>query len=159
MSDQQISGIRNGNTNNINVQIISNPAPRVVWHVDDYKVPEGTQNGRYESQHPEHVGNDKYNVTLHINNFNQGDTNKIYNLKAENPLGITEYIIHLNGLDDGTEVTGLEMSSIIGIVVGAILLAILAVGVLTLAAKRKWCFGGKYLAYWKYSGVLSFEGQ
>lgn len=142
MSDQQISGIKSGDTNTINIQIASNPAPRVEWRVDDYKVPEGTQNGRYEAQHAEPVGNDKYNVTLHINNFNQGDSNKIYYLRASNPLGFADYIVHLNGLDDGTAVTGLEVGSIIGIVVGAILLAVLAVIVLTLAAKRKWCFRG-----------------
>lgn len=151
MSDQQISGMKSGDINTIQLQIISNPAPYVEWRVDDYRVPEGTENGRYVAMPPEPVGHDRYNVTFHINNFNQADTTKIYYLKATNPLGVTEYIVHLNGLDDSTAVTGLEVGSIIGIVLGAIILAVLAVLVLTLAAKRKWCFKGNFLEIFQFS--------
>lgn len=132
-----------GQTALVNVTITSNPRPIIEWAVDNIRIPQGTQNQRYESYQPIDLGNGTYNVTLVIAGLTIDDTTKTYYLKASNEFGIQDYSVRISS-SPHTADTGIDIGSIVGIIVGVAILLIIVSVIIFARATGKWCFSGKF---------------
>lgn len=142
LAEVKIFGVVLSSTALINVTILANPRPRTEWIVDGVAIPQGTQNGRYESYEPVDLGNGVFNVTLSIAGLTLEDTTKEYNLKASNEYGVTDYSVRISSSEAAVE-TGLDIGSIIGIIVGVAVLLIIIVLIVVARVTGKWCFSGE----------------
>lgn len=127
----------------VTVTIQSNPKPITEWIVDGERISQGRQSNRYEANEPVDLGNGVYNVTLSVAGLTEADTKKVYNLRASNEIGTTDYVIRISS-SGPTIVTGLDLGSIIGILIGVAILIIL-IGIIVFArATGRWCFAGEF---------------
>ncbi|XP_030384141.1 fasciclin-3 isoform X2 [Scaptodrosophila lebanonensis] len=126
----------------VNMTIRSSPTPRIEWTIDGAVVPQGTTNDRFSAYEPQYLGNDYYNVTLAIAGLTLEDTTKIYNLRASNALGSTDYQVRISSSSRPPS-TGLDVAAIVGIVVAVAVLVLIVLLVLFARATGRWCFGGK----------------
>ncbi|KAG4079442.1 hypothetical protein HA402_005139 [Bradysia odoriphaga] len=138
----KVYGVILGSDAVINATIKANPRPRTEWIVDGIAIPQGTQNGRYESYEPIDLGGGVFNVSLTIASLTLEDTTKMYYLKASNEFGTQEYSVRISS-SEAAAVNGLDTAAIIGIVVGVAVLIIIVVLVVVARATGKWCFAGK----------------
>ncbi|XP_037041947.1 fasciclin-3 isoform X3 [Bradysia coprophila] len=138
----KVYGVILGSDAVINATIKANPRPRTEWIVDGIAIPQGTQNGRYESYEPIDLGSGVFNVSLTIASLTLEDTTKMYYLKASNEFGTQEYSVRISS-SEAAAVNGLDTAAIIGIVVGVAVLIIIVVLVVVARATGKWCFAGK----------------
>ncbi|KAJ6633129.1 Fasciclin-3, partial [Pseudolycoriella hygida] len=139
-----VYGVVLGSDAVINATINSNPRPRTEWLIDGVSIPQGTQNGRYESYEPVDLGGGVFNVSLTIAGLTLEDTTKEYFLKASNEFGTQDYTVRISSLEAAAP-NGLDMAAIIGIVVGVAVLLIIVVLVVVARATGKWCFAGASL--------------
>lgn len=137
----QVFGVVLGSTAFINVTINANPRPRTEWNVDGTTIPQGQQHERYESYEPIDLGGGVFNVTLSIAGLTNEDTLKDYHLKASNEFGTTDYIVRISS-SQAAAASGLDLGSIIGIVVGVAVLLIIIALVVVARLTGKWCFAG-----------------
>ncbi|XP_030384142.1 fasciclin-3 isoform X3 [Scaptodrosophila lebanonensis] len=128
----------------VNMTIRSSPTPRIEWTIDGAVVPQGTTNDRFSAYEPQYLGNDYYNVTLAIAGLTLEDTTKIYNLRASNALGSTDYQVRISSSSRPPS-TGLDVAAIVGIVVAVAVLVLIVLLVLFARATGRWCFGGATL--------------
>lgn len=126
----------------INATINANPRPRTEWTVDGNTIPQGSQNGRYESYEPVDLGGGVFNVSLTIASLTLEDTTKTYILRASNEFGQQEYFVRISS-SEAAPPTGLDMAAIIGIVVGVAVLLIIVALVIVARVTGKWCFAGE----------------
>ncbi len=126
----------------INATIAANPRPRTEWTVDGVTIPQGTQNGRYESYEAFDLGNGIFNVSLTIASLTLEDTTKTYYLRASNEFGSQDYTVRISS-SEAAAPSGLDMAAIIGIVVGVAVLLIIVALVVVARATGKWCFAGE----------------
>lgn len=138
----KVYGVILGSDAVINATIKANPRPRTEWIVDGVAIPQGSQNGRYESYEPMDLGNGVFNVSLTIASLTLEDTTKMYYLKASNEFGTQEYSVRISS-SEAAAVNGLEMGAIIGIVVAVVVVIIIVVLVVVARATGKFCFAGE----------------
>lgn len=130
-----------GSTALINITINSNPRPRTEWTIDGNTFEQGRQHERYEAYEPIDLGGGVFNVTLSIAGLTNEDTLKDYHLKASNEYGSTDYIVRISS-SQAAAATGLDLGSIIGIVVGVCVLLVIIALVVVARLTGKWCFAG-----------------
>lgn len=110
--------------------------------IDGVSIPQGTQNGRYESYEPVDLGGGVFNVSLTIASLTLEDTTKDYYLKASNEFGTQDYTVRISSSEAAIS-NGLDTAAIIGIVVAVAILLIIVVLVIVARATGKWCFAGE----------------
>lgn len=142
LPEVKVYGVILGSDATINATINANPRPRTEWIVDGLSIPQGTQNGRYESYEPIDLGGGVFNVSLTIASLTLEDTTKTYYLKASNEYGTQDYTVRISS-SEAAAPSGLDMAAIIGIVVGVAVLIIIVVLVVVARATGKWCFAGE----------------
>ncbi|XP_078050801.1 fasciclin 3, partial [Augochlora pura] len=127
----------------VNVTIYANPRPRFLWRVNDEKINEGRpdESNRLETSTAVDLGRGAWSVILSIDSVQKSDTEKVYVLEARNDEGAYEYSIVLS---TSTEPAGVDLDagSIIGIVVGALLLILVSFLFIFARATGRWCFAG-----------------
>lgn len=138
----KVYGVILGSDAIINATINSNPRPKTEWIIDGVSIPQGTQNGRYESYEPIDLGGGVFNVSLTIASLTLEDTTKNYYLKASNEFGSQDYTVRISSSEAAIS-NGLDMAAIIGIVVGVAVLLIIVALVIVARATGKWCFAGE----------------
>lgn len=141
MSQIDIYGLVLGQTAFVTVTIAANPRPRTEWIVAGVPIPQGTQNGRYESNEPVDLGNGQFNVTLTIAGMTLEDTTKNYYLKASNTYGSQDYTVRISSSEE--EASILDTGSIVGIVVAIAVILIVVMLIIFARVTGRWCFGGK----------------
>lgn len=138
----KVYGLELGSSAIVNVTIRANPRPKTEWNIDGQVIRQGEQISRYEAYEPVDLGNGVFNVSLSIAGLTLDDTNKVYNLKANNDFGQQDYHIRISS-SPASLTTGLDMGAIVGIVLGIAVLLIVIVVVVFARATGRWCFGGK----------------
>ncbi|XP_076642737.1 fasciclin 3 isoform X2 [Halictus rubicundus] len=127
----------------VNVTVYANPRPRFLWRVNDEKITEGRpdESNRLETSTAVDLGNGAWSVILTIDSVQKSDTEKEYILEARNDEGAAEYSIVLS---TSTEPAGVDLDagSIIGIVVGVLLLILIGFLFIFARATGRWCFPG-----------------
>ncbi|XP_076382514.1 fasciclin 3 isoform X4 [Megalopta genalis] len=144
----------------VNVTIYANPRPRFLWRVNDEKINEGRpdESNRLETSTAVDLGRGAWSVILTIDSVQKSDTEKAYVLEARNDEGAYEYSIvlststepagalsHFYGkLSEHMHALGVDLDagSIIGIVVGALLLILAAFLFIFARITGRWCFAG-----------------
>lgn len=127
----------------VTATIQANPKPLTEWVVDGERIGQGRQLSRYEAYEPVDLGNGVYNVTLSVAGLTEADTKKVYNLRASNDFGTTDYVVRISS-SGPTLANGLDLGSIIAILIGVAILIIL-IGVIVFArATGRWCFAGEF---------------
>ncbi|XP_076642738.1 fasciclin 3 isoform X3 [Halictus rubicundus] len=125
----------------VNVTVYANPRPRFLWRVNDEKITEGRpdESNRLETSTAVDLGNGAWSVILTIDSVQKSDTEKEYILEARNDEGAAEYSIVLS---TSTEPAGVDLDagSIIGIVVGVLLLILIGFLFIFARATGRWCF-------------------
>ncbi|XP_076278244.1 fasciclin 3 isoform X3 [Lasioglossum baleicum] len=125
----------------VNVTIYANPRPRFLWRVNDEKITEGRpdESNRLETSTAVDLGRGAWSVILTIDSVQKSDTEKEYILEARNDEGAAEYSIVLS---TSTEPAGVDLDagSIIGIVVGVLVLILIGFLFIFARATGRWCF-------------------
>lgn len=127
----------------VNITITANPRPTIEWLIDGTTLRQGQRFGRYEANIPVDLGDGTYNATLAIAGLTVEDTTKTYNLKASNDFGHSEYTVFISSSPHVAE-TGIDTSSIIGIIIGVAILLVIVSVIVFARATGKWCFSGKF---------------
>ncbi|XP_066602307.1 fasciclin-3 isoform X2 [Prorops nasuta] len=132
-----------GRPGTVNVTVWANPKPHFLWRVNNENIAEGRQDEskRLEASAAMDLGRGAWSVILTIDNVQKSDTEKEYILNARNEEGTYEYRIVLS---TSTEPAGVELDagSIIGIVVGALVLILAVFLIIFARATGRWCFAG-----------------
>ncbi|KOC60726.1 Fasciclin-3, partial [Habropoda laboriosa] len=128
----------------VNVTVYANPRPRFLWRVNDEKINEGRpdESNRLETSTAVDLGRGAWSVILTIDSVQKSDTEKVYILEARNDEGANEYRIILS---TSTEPAGVDLDagSIIGIVVGGLVLILLVFILIFARATGRWCFAAR----------------
>jgi hypothetical protein len=95
-----ISGLTIGNSADIEVFIRANPKPRLQWTVDGKVLREGTQDNKYVVNSAVQVEDGRYSAKLTVIELTLQDTTKVFNLRADNEFGSTDYQIRIGGSPD-----------------------------------------------------------
>lgn len=138
----KVYGLELGSTAIVNITIRANPRPRTEWSVEGLTIRQGEQKSRYEAYEPVDLGNGIFNVSLAIAGLTLEDTQKLYNLRADNEFGQQDYAVQISS-SPASLTTGLDLGAIVGIVVGIAVLLIVVIIVVFARATGRWCFGGK----------------
>ncbi|SPP79021.1 fasciclin-3 isoform X2 [Drosophila guanche] len=141
-SEASVYGLYLDHTAIVNITIRASPLPRIEWTIEGLVVSQGRTEGRYSAYEPQYLGNDEYNVTLAIAGLTLEDTTKIYNLRATNELGLTDYQVRISSSSKPPS-NSLDVAAIVGIVVAVAVLVLVVLLVLFARATGRWCFGGK----------------
>ncbi|BFF96282.1 fasciclin-3 [Drosophila madeirensis] len=141
-SEAAVYGLYLDHTAIVNITIRASPLPRIEWTIEGLVVSQGRTEGRYSAYEPQYLGNDEYNVTLAIAGLTLEDTTKIYNLRATNELGLTDYQVRISSSSKPPS-NSLDVAAIVGIVVAVAVLVLVVLLVLFARATGRWCFGGK----------------
>lgn len=126
----------------VNITIKASPQPKIEWTIDGAIVSQGRSDGRYSAYEPQYLGNDEYNVTLAIAGLTLEDTTKVYQLRATNELGMTDYQVRISSSSKPPS-SSLDVAAIVGIVVAVAVLVLIVLLILFARATGRWCFGGK----------------
>ncbi|XP_076248903.1 fasciclin 3 isoform X2 [Calliopsis andreniformis] len=144
----------------VNVTVYANPRPHFLWRVNDEKINEGRpdESNRLETSTAVDLGRGAWSVILTIDSVQKSDTEKEYVLEARNGEGAYEYRIvlststepagafsHFYGkLSEHMHALGVDLDagSIIGIVVGALVLILIVCLLIFARATGRWCFAG-----------------
>ncbi|XP_066602319.1 fasciclin-3 isoform X4 [Prorops nasuta] len=133
-----------GRPGTVNVTVWANPKPHFLWRVNNENIAEGRQDEskRLEASAAMDLGRGAWSVILTIDNVQKSDTEKEYILNARNEEGTYEYRIVLS---TSTEPAGVELDagSIIGIVVGALVLILAVFLIIFARATGRWCFAAR----------------
>ncbi|XP_022232512.2 fasciclin-3 isoform X2 [Drosophila obscura] len=141
-SEASVYGLYLDHTAIVNITIRASPSPRIEWTIEGLVVSQGRTEGRYSAYEPQYLGNDEYNVTLAIAGLTLEDTTKIYNLRATNAIGLTDYQVRISSSSKPPS-NSLDVAAIVGIVVAVAVLVLVVLLVLFARATGRWCFGGK----------------
>lgn len=95
-----ISGLTIGNRADIEVFLRANPKPRLQWTIDGKTLKEGTQDNKYVVNSAVLMADGRYSAKLTIIELTLQDTTKVYNLRADNEYGATDYPIRIGGSPD-----------------------------------------------------------
>ncbi|KZC10324.1 Fasciclin-3 [Dufourea novaeangliae] len=133
-----------GREGHVNVTVYANPKPHFLWRVNNEKILEGhlDQSHRLQTSTAVDLGRGAWSVILTIDSIQKSDTEKEYILEARNDEGAYEYRIVLS---TSTEPAGVDLDtgSIIGIVVGALVLLLLVFVLIFARATGRWCFAAR----------------
>ncbi|XP_039479876.1 fasciclin-3 isoform X1 [Drosophila santomea] len=140
--DAAVYGLYLEHTAIVNITIRASPQPKIEWTIDGAIVGQGRTDGRYSAYEPQYLGNDEYNVTLAIAGLTLEDTTKIYNLRASNELGLTDYQVRISSSSKPPS-SSLDVAAIVGIVVAVAVLVLVVLLIVFARATGRWCFGGK----------------
>ncbi|XP_017012223.2 fasciclin-3 isoform X3 [Drosophila takahashii] len=140
--DAAVYGLYLEHTAIVNITIRASPQPKIEWTIDGAIVGQGRTDGRYSAYEPQYLGNDEYNVTLAIAGLTLEDTTKIYNLRASNELGSTDYQVRISSSSKPPS-SSLDVAAIVGIVVAVAVLVLVVLLIVFARATGRWCFGGK----------------
>ncbi|XP_017132229.1 fasciclin-3 isoform X3 [Drosophila elegans] len=140
--DAAVYGLYLEHTAIVNITIRASPQPKIEWTIDGAVVGQGRTDGRYSAYEPQYLGNDEYNVTLAIAGLTLEDTTKIYNLRASNELGLTDYQVRISSSSKPPS-SSLDVAAIVGIVVAVAVLVLVVLLIVFARATGRWCFGGK----------------
>ncbi|XP_026844848.1 fasciclin-3 isoform X2 [Drosophila persimilis] len=140
--EASVYGLYLDHTAIVNITIRASPLPRIEWTIEGLVVSQGRTEGRYSAYEPQYLGNDEYNVTLAIAGLTLEDTTKIYNLRATNELGLTDYQVRISSSSKPPS-NSLDVAAIVGIVVAVAVLVLVVLLLLFARATGRWCFGGK----------------
>ncbi|XP_044315571.1 fasciclin-3 isoform X2 [Drosophila rhopaloa] len=140
--DAAVYGLYLEHTAIVNITIRASPQPKIEWSIDGAVVGQGRTDGRYSAYEPQYLGNDEYNVTLAIAGLTLEDTTKIYNLRASNELGLTDYKVRISSSSKPPS-SSLDVAAIVGIVVAVAVLVLVVLLIVFARATGRWCFGGK----------------
>ncbi|KAH8334069.1 hypothetical protein KR059_006355 [Drosophila kikkawai] len=140
--DAAVYGLYLDHTAIVNITIKASPQPKIEWTIDGAIVSQGRTDGRYSAYEPQYLGNDEYNVTLAIAGLTLEDTTKVYQLRATNELGMTDYQVRISSSSKPPS-SSLDVAAIVGIVVAVAVLVLIVLLVLFARATGRWCFGGK----------------
>ncbi|XP_017152958.1 fasciclin-3 isoform X1 [Drosophila miranda] len=140
--EASVYGLYLDHTAIVNITIRASPLPRIEWTIEGLVVSQGRTEGRYSAYEPQYLGNDEYNVTLAIAGLTLEDTTKIYNLRATNDLGLTDYQVRISSSSKPPS-NSLDVAAIVGIVVAVAVLVLVVLLLLFARATGRWCFGGK----------------
>ncbi|XP_043065396.1 uncharacterized protein LOC108096036 isoform X2 [Drosophila ficusphila] len=140
--DAAVYGLYLEHTAIVNITIRASPQPKIEWTIDGAIVGQGRTDGRYSAYEPQYLGNDEYNVTLAIAGLTLEDTTKVYNLRASNELGLTDYQVRISSSSKPPS-SSLDVAAIVGIVVAIAVLVLVVLLILFARATGRWCFGGK----------------
>ncbi|KAH8351749.1 hypothetical protein KR084_009419, partial [Drosophila pseudotakahashii] len=143
--DASVYGLYLEHTAIVNITIRASPQPHIEWTIDGSIVGQGRTDGRYSAYEPQYLGNDEYNVTLAIAGLTLEDTTKVYNLRASNELGLTEYQVRISSSSKPPS-SSLDVAAIVGIVVAVAVLVLVVLLIVFARATGRWCFGGKLKA-------------
>jgi len=139
--DVDIYGLQLDKSNTINVQIKSNPRPRIEWKVDGNVIEERNRHDRFLAPELQQVGPNLYNATLVISPLIIEDLTKTYYLAAFNEIGRTDFTVRISSADTPAE--GLEMGAIVGIIVVLAVLFLVILLVIFARVTGRWCFATK----------------
>ncbi|XP_017021737.1 fasciclin-3 isoform X4 [Drosophila kikkawai] len=142
--DAAVYGLYLDHTAIVNITIKASPQPKIEWTIDGAIVSQGRTDGRYSAYEPQYLGNDEYNVTLAIAGLTLEDTTKVYQLRATNELGMTDYQVRISSSSKPPS-SSLDVAAIVGIVVAVAVLVLIVLLVLFARATGRWCFGGATL--------------
>ncbi|XP_033235297.1 fasciclin-3 isoform X5 [Drosophila pseudoobscura] len=142
--EASVYGLYLDHTAIVNITIRASPLPRIEWTIEGLVVSQGRTEGRYSAYEPQYLGNDEYNVTLAIAGLTLEDTTKIYNLRATNELGLTDYQVRISSSSKPPS-NSLDVAAIVGIVVAVAVLVLVVLLLLFARATGRWCFGGATL--------------
>lgn len=95
-----ISGLTIGNRADIEVFIRANPKPRLQWTIDGKVLKGGSQDNKYVVNNAVQLDDGRYSAKLTIMELTLQDTTKVYNLRADNEIGSTDYQIRIGGSPD-----------------------------------------------------------
>ncbi|XP_020800775.1 fasciclin-3 isoform X2 [Drosophila serrata] len=140
--DAAVYGLYLDHTAIVNITIKASPQPKIEWTIDGAIVSQGRTDGRYSAYEPQYLGNDEYNVTLAIAGLTLEDTTKVYQLRATNELGMTDYQVRISSSSKPPS-SSLDVAAIVGIVVAVAVLVLIVLLILFARATGRWCFGGK----------------
>ncbi|KAH8262306.1 hypothetical protein KR038_000936, partial [Drosophila bunnanda] len=139
--DAAVYGLYLDHTAIVNITIKASPQPKIEWTIDGAIVSQGRTDGRYSAYEPQYLGNDEYNVTLAIAGLTLEDTTKVYQLRATNELGMTDYQVRISSSSKPPS-SSLDVAAIVGIVVAVAVLVLIVLLILFARATGRWCFGG-----------------
>ncbi|KAH8412563.1 hypothetical protein KR009_003150, partial [Drosophila setifemur] len=140
--EASVYGLYLDHTAIVNITIRASPQPKIEWTIDGQVVSQGRTDGRYSAYEPQYLGNDEYNVTLAIGGLTLEDTTKIYNLRASNGLGTTDYEVRISSSSKPPS-SSLDVAAIVGIVVAIAVLVLVVLLIVFARATGRWCFGGE----------------
>ncbi|XP_058803945.1 fasciclin-3 isoform X2 [Phymastichus coffea] len=133
-----------GQAGKVNVTVRANPMPAFTWVVGEQRIAAGQPDNthRIQTSSPVDMGHGFWGVEFLIDSVQKSDTDKPYILEAVNRLGTESYRIILSS---ATEPAGVDMEagSIIGIVIGVLILIFAVFLVVFARATGRWCFAAR----------------
>ncbi|KAL7291068.1 hypothetical protein TKK_0015200 [Trichogramma kaykai] len=155
-------GFSIGRRGEINVTVHANPKPDFIWNVGDLKIPASKydSNNRLQTSSPFDLGRGYWSVVLTIDSVQKSDFENVYTLEAINVEGKQIYKIRLSSsseppagalsrfnqfygkISEHMHALGVDMDagSIIGIVLGVLVLTLAVFLVIFARITGRWCF-------------------
>ncbi|CAG9576879.1 unnamed protein product [Danaus chrysippus] len=139
-----IFGLKLGSEGRLNVTVRASPAPRAQWTLGEVVLdPPRTVEG-VTAVEPAALGGGYYNMTLVMDTVSKDDVARTIGLRVTNELGQEDFIVRLSTMDEPPGVE-LGVGGIVGVVVGALLLVIVAALLVFARATDRWCFAERVL--------------
>ncbi|XP_014227138.1 fasciclin-3-like isoform X3 [Trichogramma pretiosum] len=135
-------GFSIGRRGEINVTVHANPKPDFIWNVGDLKIPASKydSNNRLQTSSPFDLGRGYWSVVLTIDSVQKSDFENVYTLEAINVEGKQIYKIRLSSSSEPPAGVDMDAGSIIGIVLGVLVLTLAVFLVIFARMTGRWCF-------------------